>query len=188
MKQAFSAGVSSPPFPRTSPHWVRIMMSMAVCGWQCLPLAAQEADTTQAVRSTFSISSAYFVNDYANNMDYALFTQDVKSASGRLALYGFEKYSHRLDGWVSRGLYLLGSSVLEEMTGITTTYHEWGHASRSVALGGTAKLFSCCTDVTKCEAPREFFGYARAQLFNFKGGSTAPYNTATANSESGRAK
>jgi len=85
-----------------------------------LPLAAQEADIAPAVRDSFSISSGYFSNDYANNIDYAQFTQDVKSASGRLALYGFEKYSHRLDGWVSRGLYLLGSSVLEDMTGIAS--------------------------------------------------------------------
>ena len=90
MKQAFSAGVSSPPFPRTSPHWVRILMSMALCGWQCLPLAAQEADTTQAVRSTFSISSAYFVNDYANNMDYVQFDLDLITASSRLSLYGYQ--------------------------------------------------------------------------------------------------
>ena len=170
------------PLPTTL-YWI-----VAGVVLQHLPLAAQEADISPAVRDSFSISSGYFSNDYANNIDYAQFTQDVKSASGRLALYGSEKYSNHLDGWVSRGLYLLGSSVLMDMTGITTTYHEWGHASRSVALGGTAKLYSCCTDITKCEAPRDFFGYARAQLFNFKGGSTAPYNTDTANSESGRAK
>jgi hypothetical protein len=38
---------------------------------------AQEADTAPAVRDSFSINSAYFTNDYANNIDYAQFTLDT---------------------------------------------------------------------------------------------------------------
>lgn len=66
---------------------------LAACvGVQSLTLAAQELDSQPAVRDSFSISSAYFANDYANNIDYAQFAMDVKSASGRLPLYGHEKY------------------------------------------------------------------------------------------------
>ena len=85
-----------------------VLLSMA--GLQSLPLAAQEADTSPAVRDTFSISSGYFSNDYANNIDYAQFAMDVETGAGRLVLYGNDKLSDYVNGPVSRVLYLLGSS------------------------------------------------------------------------------
>ena len=133
-----------------------------------LPLAAQEADIPPAVRDSFSISSGYFSNNYANNIDYAQFEMDVRSATSRLALYGYDKYADRLNGTFSRFAYLSGSGLLNSSTGIRVTYHEWGHASRMVALGGTATLSSCYD--RSCPAPRDFFGYAGSQVFNFKGG------------------
>ena len=72
-----------------------------------------------------------------------------------------------------------------DITGISTTSHEWGHATRAVAMGGTASLYNCCAD-PDCDAPRDFFGHAASQLFNFRGGATAPNNALTANSQSGR--
>ena len=152
-----------------------------------LPLAAQEADISPAVRDSFSISSSYFSNDYANNIDYAQFTQDVKSASGRLALYGNDNLSNYLDGWIYRGIYLLGSAKLMDISGITTTYHEWGHASRSEAMGSGAKLFSC-PSYQNCDAPRNFFGYAAKQFFNNNCGATLTEKDLTANRQSGLAK
>ena len=188
MKQAFSAGVSSPPFPRTPLHWVRILMSMALCGWQCLPLAAQEADTTQAVRSTFSISSAYFVNDYANNMYYVQFDLDLITASSRLSLYGYEKFSDHINGKFSRIAYYLGAHVLMESTGIFLSYHEWGHADRTVAMGGTARMSNCYSDNKWCSAPRNFLGYTGSQFFHSDGGGQVlSSGKLSGNSESGRA-
>ena len=143
-----------------------VLLSMA--GLQSLSLAAQELDTPLAVRDTFSISSGYFSNNYANNIDYAQFEMDVRSASGRLALYGYEKYADRLNGTFSRLGYLAGSGLLTASTGIDVTYHEWGHASRMVAMGSSASLSSCYD--RECPAPRDFFGYAGSQVFNFKGG------------------
>jgi len=143
-----------------------VLLSMA--GLQSLPLAAQEADTSPAVRDTFSISSGYFSKDYANNIDYAQFAVDVKSATSRLALYGYDKYADRLNGTFSRFGYFAVSGLLTVSTGIDVTYHEWGHASRMVALGSSASLSSCYD--RSCPAPRDFFGYAGSQVFNFKGG------------------
>ena len=133
-----------------------------------LPLAAQELDTPLAVRDSFSISSGYFSNNYANNIDYAQFEMDVRSATSRLALYGYDKYADRLNGTFSRLAYLSGSGLLNSSTGIRVTYHEWGHASRMVAMGSSASLSSCYDRA--CPAPRDFFGYAGSQVFNFKGG------------------
>jgi len=143
-----------------------VLLSMA--GLQSLPLAAQEADTSPAVRDTFSISSGYFSKDYANNIDYAQFAVDVKSATSRLALYGYDKYADRLNGTFSRFGYFAVSGLLTVSTGIDVSYHEWGHASRMVALGSSASLSSCYD--RSCPAPRDFFGYAGSQVFNFKGG------------------
>ena len=133
-----------------------------------LPLAAQEVDTSPAVRDSISISSGYFSNDYANNIDYSQFAMDVNAASGRLALYGYEKYADRLNGTFSRFGYVVASNFLTAVTGIGVTYHEWGHASRMVAMGSSASLSSCFD--RSCPAPRDFFGYAGSQVFNFKGG------------------
>ena len=152
-----------------------------------LPLAAQELDTPLAVRDSFSISSAYFTKDYANNIDYAQFAIDVDTASGRLALYGYNKYADVLNGPVSRVIYILGSTALMGITGISTTYHEWGHASRAAAMGSSSKLYNCI-DSDSCTAPRDFFGYAASQLFNFRCGATLVEQDLTANSSSGRAK
>jgi len=143
-----------------------VLLSMA--GLQSLSLAAQELDTPLAVRDTFSISSGYFSNNYANNIDYAQFEMDVKSATSRLALYGYDKYADRLNGTFSRFGYFAVSGLLTVSTGIDVTYHEWGHASRMVALGSSASLSSCYD--RSCPAPRDFFGYAGSQVFNFKGG------------------
>jgi len=64
---------------QTMLHWV-----VASVVLHHLPLAAQEVDTSPAVRDSFSISSAYFENNYANNIDYSQFAMDVETASGRL--------------------------------------------------------------------------------------------------------
>ena len=151
-----------------------------------LPLAAQEGETSPAVRDSFSISSGYFSKDYANNIDYAQFELDVKSATSRLALYGYDKYADRLNGTFSRLGYLVGSGLLTVSTGIDVTYHEWGHASRMVALGSSASLSSCYD--RSCPAPRDFFGYAGSQVFHFKGGYARNVgNSYQANASSGKA-
>ena len=149
--------------PRSAPWLIA-----AGLGLQSLSLSAQELEAPLAVRDTFSISSGYFSRDYANNVDYAQFAMDVKSASGRLALYGYDKYADRLNGTFLRLGYLAGSGLLTASTGMDVTYHEWGHASRMVALGSSASLSSCYD--RSCPAPRDFFGYAGSQVFNFKGG------------------
>ena len=112
-----------------------VLLSMA--GLQSLSLAAQELDTPLAVRDTFSISSGYFSNNYANNIDYAQFEMDVRSATSRLALYGYDKYADRLNGTFSRLAYLAGSGLLTGLTGIDVTYHEWGHDRHSLCVGFT---------------------------------------------------
>ena len=155
-------------------------------GLQNLSLAAQELDTTPIVRDTLSISSGYFSHNYANNIDYAQFSTEVKAASGRLALFGYEKFSDYLNGPVSRVLYIFGSTALMNINGISTTYHEWGHASRAAAMGSRAQLYNCI-DSTDCKAPRDFFGYAASQVFNSGCGATEKLDGFTANSSSGRA-
>ena len=167
---------------QTMLHWV-----VASVVLHHLPLAAQEVDTSPAVRDSFSISSAYFENNYANNIDYSQFAMDVETASGRLALYGYNKYADVLNGPVSRVLYILGSTVLMDINGIFISYHEWGHASRAAAMGSRSKLYNC-TDSSDCVAPRDFFGYAASQVFNSnRCGATAQLDDLTANSRSGRA-
>ena len=170
----------------TAPRSVPWLLAAGL-GLQSLSLAAQELDTPLAVRDSFSISSAYFTKDYANNIDYAQFAIDVDTASGRLALYGYNKYADVLNGPVSRVIYILGSTALMGITGISTTYHEWGHASRAAAMGSSSKLYNCI-DSDSCTAPRDFFGYAASQLFNFRCGATLVEQDLTANSSSGRAK
>ena len=158
----------------TARRVLRLLVAAACSGCVALLLLqspaalAQEADTSPAVRDTFSISSGYFSKDYANNIDYAQFAVDVKSATSRLALYGYDKYADRLNGTFSRFGYFAVSGLLTVSTGIDVTYHEWGHASRMVALGSSASLSSCYD--RSCPAPRDFFGYAGSQVFNFKGG------------------
>ena len=167
---------------QTMLHWV-----VASVVLHHLPLAAQEVDTSPAVRDSFSISSAYFENNYANNIDYSQFAMDVETASGRLALYGYNKYADVLNGPVSRVLYILGSTVLMDINGIFISYHEWGHASRAAAMGSRSKLYNC-TDSSDCVAPRDFFGYAASQVFNSNiSGAMAQLDDLTANSSSGRA-
>ena len=99
---------------QTMLHWV-----VASVVLHHLPLAAQEVDTSPAVRDSFSISSAYFENNYANNIDYSQFEMDVETAAGRLVLYGNDKLSDYVNGPVSRVLYLLGSTVLMDISGIS---------------------------------------------------------------------
>ena len=175
--QAPSIGTNEVLFPAARFHWRRraLLSSIWLAGLHSLSLAAQEMEEPAAVRNdppavrdTFSISSGYFSKDYANNIDYAQFAMDVKSASGRLALYGYDKYADRLNGTFSRFGYFAVSGLLNVSTGIDITYHEWGHASRMVAMGSSASLSSCYD--RECPAPRDFFGYAGSQVFNFKGG------------------
>ena len=78
-------------------HWV-----VASVVLHHLPLAAQEVDTSPAVRDSFSISSAYFENNYANNIDYSQFAMDVETGAGRLVLYGNDKLSDYVNGPVCR--------------------------------------------------------------------------------------
>ena len=106
---------------------------VALAGVTSQTALAQQLDTPPAVRDTFSINSGYFSKDYANNIDHAQFALDVRRASGRLALYGYDKFSDRVDGPFSRLTYFLGSGLVTGLTGIDLTYHEWGHASRTVA-------------------------------------------------------
>ena len=152
---------------------------------------AQEADTAPAVRDSFSINSAYFTNDYANNIDYAQFTLDTHSASGRLAMYGYNKYADVLNGPWSRVGYLFGSSLVRATVSQGIVYHEWGHANRVVALGGTATMSKCApgNDGKRwCPAPRDFFGYAGSQLFTLNGGAVQPAGQIDqANASSGKA-
>ena len=167
---------------------VLLMGCVALAGATSQTALAQELDTPPAVRDTFSISSGYFSKDYANNIDYAQFAMDVRRASGRLALYGYDKFSDWVDGPFSRLTYFLGSGLVTGFTGIDLTYHEWGHASRTVALGGTASMSQCTSGANGnrwCPAPRDFFGYAGSQVFNFRGGAVQAadnYNQANANS------
>ena len=168
--QAPSNGKKDVQWPATRIKGRQLVLASSIwlAGLHSLSLAAQELETPRAVRDTFSINSGYFSKDYANNIDYAQFVMDVRSATSRLALYGYDKYADRLNGTFSRLAYLSGSGLLNSSTGIRVTYHEWGHASRMVAMGSSASLSSCYDRA--CPAPRDFFGYAGSQVFNFKGG------------------
>ena len=168
--QAPSNGTKDVRWPATRIKGRQLVLASSIwlAGLHSLSLAAQELETPRAVRDTFSINSGYFSKDYANNIDYAQFVMDVRSATSRLALYGYDKYADRLNGTFSRLAYLSGSGLLNSSTGIRVTYHEWGHASRMVAMGSSASLSSCYDRA--CPAPRDFFGYAGSQVLNFKGG------------------
>jgi hypothetical protein len=163
-----------------------VMGCVALAGATCQTALAQEADTPPAVRDTFSISSAYFENNYANNVDYAQFTIDAHSASGRLAMYGYDKFADVLNRPWSRVAYVGATGSLTGFMGVGLSYHEWGHASRIVALGGTATMSKCLGE--GCPAPRDFFGYAASQFYTFEGGSVRSSGRIDqANASSGRA-
>ena len=186
--QAPSNGTKDVRWPATRIKGRQLVLASSIwlAGLHSLSLAAQELETPRAVRDTFSISSGYFSKDYANNIDYAQFEMDVMSATSRLALYGYDKYADRLNGPFSRFGYLVASGWLYLLTDVGLAYHEWGHASRTVALGGTATLSRCHN--RSCPAPRDFFGYAGSQVLNFKGGYARPAgNYDQANASSGKA-
>ena len=54
-------------------------------------------------------------------------------------------------------------------------------------MGSGAKMFNC-TNSSDCVAPRDFFGYAKSQLFNYKCGAVESTSELIANKETGRAK
>ena len=153
-----------------------------------LPLAAQTSEDLSPPRDSVTISSGYFSKDYANNIDYAQTVLDESRAVERLSMLGYEKYAGSLSSWGSRGMYFVGTNLVTMLSNLRLTYHEWGHASRTVAMGGTASFSNCLGGNSWCEAPRDFFGYAGSQLFHFGGGgATRSYGTWTANNDSGKA-
>ncbi len=164
-------------------------LTVLICGGlQTLPLAAQSLDPAVSQRDTINISSGYFSKDYANNVDYAQTVLDESRAVERLSMLGYEKYADNLSSWGSRGMYFVGTNLVTMLSNLRLTYHEWGHASRTVAMGGTASFSNCLGGNSWCAAPRDFFGYAGSQLFHFGGGgATQPYGTWTANNDSGKA-
>ena len=121
--QAPSNGTKDVRWPATRIKGRQLVLASSIwlAGLHSLSLAAQELETPRAVRDTFSINSGYFSKDYANNIDYAQFVMDVRSATSRLALYGYDKYADRLNGPFSRLAYLSGSSLLNSSTGILHT-------------------------------------------------------------------
>ena len=154
-----------------------------------LPLAAQTSEDLSPPRDSVTISSGYFSKDYANNIDYAQTVLDESRAVERLSMLGYEKYADSLSSWGSRGVYFVGTNLVTMLSNVGLSYHEWGHASRIVAMGGTASFSNCLGGNSWCDAPRDFFGYAGSQLFHFGGGgATQPYGTLTANTDSGRAE
>jgi len=155
---------------------------------QTLPLAAQEAGQPLTPRDTISISSGYFSKDYANNVDYAQTVLDESRGVERLSMLGYETYADSLSSWGSRGVYFVGTNLVTMLSNLRLSYHEWGHASRTVAMGGTASFSNCLGGNKWCDAPRDFFGYAGSQLFHLGGGgATQPDGTFTANADSGKA-
>ena len=166
---------------------VRNMFLLVLAGVGCLPLAAQSLRDTNSAPDTFSVNSGYFSPDLANNMDYAQFLVDEARLEERLALWGAERMQTTAP-W--RAVYLVGTNIFNYFTLLRLSYHEWGHASRIVALGGTAR-FSNCLNVNGndwCDAPRDFFGYAQSQFFHFAGGGiTKPSGNINFNQESGNA-
>jgi hypothetical protein len=90
-----------------------------------LPLAAQEAETSPAVRDTFSISSGYFSKNYANNVDYAQIVLDESRGVERLSMLGYEKYADNLSSWGSRGAYFVGTNLVTILSSLRLSYHEW---------------------------------------------------------------
>ncbi len=171
-------------------HKVSNLTLGVICLLAGIPLSAsavQDEDSPSGVRNSVNFSSAYLANNHANNIDYAQFKQDMFSATGRLALYGSEKLSDYVNGPVTRTVYLLSSTLIVDASGLDTSYHEWGHASRAAAMGSGAKMFNC-TNSDDCVAPRDFFGYAKSQLFNYKCGAVESTSELIANKETGRAK
>ena len=173
---------------RLSIHRLAVASCICSVSLYSLTLSAQETDSTPTARNTFSFSSAYVANDYANNMDYVQFDLDLITASSRLSLYGYEKFSNYINGGFSRFAYYAASQLLVEATGIFLTYHEWGHADRTVAMGGTASISGCLTKGQWCSAPRDFLSYSSSQFFRFdnSGGLVTSSGKLTANAESGK--
>jgi len=110
---------------------------------QTLPLAAQEAGQPLTPMDTISISSGYFSKDYANNVDYAQTVLDESRGVERLSMLGYETYADSLSSWGSRGVYFVGTNLVTMLSNLRLSYHEWGHASRTVAMGGTASFSNC---------------------------------------------
>ena len=186
--QAPSNGTKAVRWPATRIKGRQLVLASCIwlAGLHSLSLAAQELETPPAVRDTFGINSGYFSKDYANNIDYAQFTIDAHSASGRLAMYGYNKYADVLNGPWSRVAYVGATGLLTGFMGVGLSYHEWGHASRIVALGGTATMSKCLGG--GCPAPRDFFGYAASQFYTFEGGSVRSSGRIDqANASSGKA-
>ncbi len=161
-----------------------VVVALGAANW----CAAQDtASAAPAARDTITVQSGYFSGDYANNVDYADVLLEGNRAVERMARWSYEKYPDQLSGpWMRAGL-LLGSSAITLLNGSYIAYHEWGHASRAVAMGGRAE-FSTCRD-TFCQAPRDFFGLT-AGLFLKTGAatySTFPKTQATVNRDSGKA-
>ena len=79
----------------TARRVLRLLVAAACSGFIALLLLqsttalAQEADTSPAVRDSFSISSAYFENNYANNIDYSQFAMDVETGDRHSLCVGF---------------------------------------------------------------------------------------------------
>jgi hypothetical protein len=105
-----------------------------------LPLAAQTSEDLSPPRDSVTINSGYFSKDYANNIDYAQTVLDESRAVERLSMLGYEKYADSLSSWGSRGMYFVGTNLVTMLSNLRLTYHEWGHASRTVAMGGTASF------------------------------------------------
>ena len=164
-------------------------LTVLICGGlQTLPSAAQESDEVNAPRDAINISSGYFSKDYANNVDYAQILLDESRGVERLSMLGYEKYADNLSSWGSRGAYFVGTNLVTMLSNLRLTYHEWGHASRTVAMGGTASFSNCLGGNSWCAAPRDFFGYAGSQFFHFGGGGATQSNgTLTGNANSGKA-
>ena len=162
-------------------------LSVLVCGGVLsLPSAAQTSDQAVSQRDTINISSGYFSKDYANNIDYAQTVLDESRGVERLSMLGYEKYADSLSTWGSRGVYFVGINLVTMLSNLRLTYHEWGHASRAVAMGGSASFSNCLGGNNWCSAPRDFFGYAGSQFFHLGGGgATQPDGTFTANAGSG---
>ena len=111
-------------------------LTVLICGGlQTLPSAAQESDEVNAPRDAINISSGYFSKDYANNVDYAQILLDESRGVERLSMLGYEKYADNLSSWGSRGAYFVGTNLVTMLSNLRLTYHEWGHASRTVAMG-----------------------------------------------------
>lgn len=131
-------------------------------------LSAQTWQDKPGVKDTFTISSGYFSTNYANNIDYVQFMTEESRLEERVALWGYE---HMESTPVWRGVYLVTTNLFNYLSLLDVSYHEWGHASRIVAGGGTATLSKCYSkDNVICPAPRDFFGYVNSQLFNLSGG------------------